>query len=105
MDKLAQVNIGSTFGSRFGQDLGLSNLVSIILSNAMIIAGILMFVLILVGGFGIIMSAGSDNPEGAAKGKKAITAAVIGFIIIFASYWIIKIIETLTGLQILNSSL
>jgi hypothetical protein len=99
------MNIGEIFGSRFGQDLGVSDLVSIILSNAMVIAGILMFILILVGGFGIITSAGSDNPEGAAKGKKAVTAAVIGFIIIFAAYWIIKIIETLTGLSILESTL
>jgi len=104
MDRLS-LNIGDAFDTRFGNDLGFGDLVSIILSNAIIIAGILMFILILVGGFGIIISAGSDNPEGAAKGKKAITAAVIGFIIIFASYWIIKIIETLTGLQILTSPL
>lgn len=104
MDQLA-INIGEAFNSRFGKDLGFGDLVSIILSNAIVIAGILMFVLILVGGFGIIMSAGSDNPEGAAKGKKAITAAVLGFIIIFISYWIIKIIEKLTGLSILEPGL
>jgi Zn-dependent protease with chaperone function len=103
--RISQIPIGPTFGSRFGQDLGFGNLVSIILSNAIVIAGILMFVLILAGGFGIIMSAGSNNPEGAEKGKKAITAAVIGFIIIFASYWIIKIIEKITGLTILESTL
>ena len=99
------MNIGEAFGSRFGKDLGLGNLVSIVLSNAIALAGILMLVLILIGGFGIIISAGSDNPEGAAKGKKAITAAVIGFIIVFASYWIIKLIEAFTGLQILTSPL
>jgi len=95
------MNIGEAFGSRFGQDLNISDLVSVILSNAVAIAGVLMFILILIGGFGIISSAGSDNPEGAARGKKTITAAVIGFAIVFVSYWIIKIIETFTGLDIL----
>jgi hypothetical protein len=50
----------------------------------------------------MIMGAGQDNPEAAAKGKQAATSAVIGFIIIFAAYWIIQIIETVTGLNILN---
>ena len=48
------------------------------------------------------MGAGEDNPEKAKKGKQAITAALIGFMIIFCSYWIIKIIEIITGVSILN---
>ena len=51
------------------------------------------------------MSAGNSNPEGAEKGKKVITAAVIGFVIVFSAYWIIKITEKLTGIPILNSGL
>ena len=50
----------------------------------------------------MVMGAGRDNPEQAAKGKQAATAAVIGFIIIFASYWIIQLIQLLTGITILQ---
>lgn len=96
------MNIGDAFGSRFGQDLGLADLVSIILSNAVILAGVVLFFLFLIGGFMMITGAGQSDPEKAAKGQKAVTAAVIGFIIVFASYWIIMIIEKLTGFNILN---
>ena len=105
MGKIAQVDIGSTFGSPIGQTVGLGDLVSIILSNAIIFAGVIMVFLLIFGGISIIIGAGQDNPEAAARGKQAATTAVIGFIIIFAAYWIIQIIEAMTGLQILNPSL
>ncbi len=101
MEEIA-VNIGSEFGSPFGQTYGLADLVSVILSNAMVVAGIILLLLLIFGGISMIMGAGQDNPEQAAKGKQATTSAVIGFIIIFAAYWIIQIIETITGLNILK---
>lgn len=102
MYKLAQVDIGNAFGSKFGQTQGFGNLVSILLSNAMIIAGIIILFILLFGGFSFIMGAGSGNAEQAEKGKKAITGAVAGFVVIFAAYWIIQAIEAMTGLHILN---
>lgn len=101
MNSLA-MNIGDAFGSRFGQDLGVADLISIILSNAIILAGVILFFLFLIGGFMLVAGAGQSDPEKAAKGQKAVTSAVIGFIIVFASYWIIMIIEKLTGFNILN---
>jgi hypothetical protein len=76
--------------------------VSIFLSNAIVIAGVIMIFLLIFGGISIIMGAGQDNPETAARGKQAATTAVIGFILIFAAYWIIQIIEFMTGLEILR---
>jgi len=104
MEKIA-VNIGQEFGSPFGQEYGLADLISVILSNAMVIAGIILLFLLIFGGISMIMGAGQDNPEQAAKGKQAATAAVIGFIIIFAAYWIIQIVENITGLDILKPGL
>jgi len=99
------INIGEQFGSPFGQEYGLADLVSVILSNAMVVAGIILLLLLIFGGISMIMGAGQDNPEQAAKGRQAATAAVIGFIIIFAAYWIVQIIEVLTGLNILKPGL
>jgi len=99
------IDIGSTFfggGHPLQQISGIGQLVSIILSNAMVIAGIIMLFLLIFGGISMVMGAGRDNPEQAAKGKQAATAAVIGFIIIFASYWIIQLIQLLTGITILQ---
>ena len=98
------VDIGDSFGSPFGKTAGLGQLVSVVISNALIVAGVILLFLLVLGGIGIIAGAGNDNPEQAAKGKQAVTAAVIGFIIVFASYWIIQIIQSITGVQILNPS-
>ena len=106
MENLIAIDIGQSFfqGSA-AQNMTIGSLVSGLLSNAVFFAGFIMFILIIAGGLGIIMSAGNSNPEGAEKGKKVITAAVIGFVIVFSAYWIIKITEKLTGIPILNSGL
>ena len=79
-------------------------LVSVIVSNLYIIAGIVMLFLIIFGGFGIISGAGSGDQQKTAQGKQALTSAIIGFLIIFTSYWIIQLIELVTGLSILKIS-
>ena len=76
--------------------------VSVILPNVFILAAIILFFLIIFGGFSIITSAG--NQEKAKEGQQTLTAALIGFLVIFASYWIIQIIEVLTGVKLLNPS-
>lgn len=96
------VPIGATFNSPFGQSLGLGSLISTIVSAALVLAGIIMLFLFVLGGIGIIAGAGNDNPESMAKGRQAITSAIIGIIIVIAAYWIIQIIESVTGLNILN---
>lgn len=103
----AQVDIGDAFkignegigqpGSGYGS---IGEFISTILPNVYVIAGLFLFILFIAGGF-VIMSSG-DNPEKKAKGSKALTAAVIGFTIIFTSYWIIQIIEYITGVAILQ---
>lgn len=80
----------------------LGKLVSIIISNLYVLAGILLLLLLIFGGFGMIMGAGGGNPEQTAKGGKAVGAALGGFLIIFLSYWIIRIIEVITGLSIFS---
>jgi len=72
--------------------------ISAILPNVFVIAGLILFFLIFLGGFGLLM-AGGDS-EKLSKAKGTITAAVAGFAIIFASYWLIQIIENLTGVKI-----
>lgn len=102
---LAQVDIGTSF---FGtsenslselSDIGL--LISRTVQLAFAAAGIIFVFLLIAGGIGIIASAGQDNPQGVEKGKQAVTSALIGFIVVFASYWIVKLIELLTGVSIL----
>jgi hypothetical protein len=74
-----------------------------VLPNVYIAAGLIIFFMILIGGFTIITNAGSKDKV--QDGQKIITSAIIGLVVLFASYWIIQIIQVLTGVQILNSGL
>ena len=111
MKSLLSFKIGDEFWVRPEQGIGeettigfhsIGEIISNLLQNVYVLAGILLFILLIVGGLSFIMGAGEDNPEKAKKGKQTITAALIGFAIIFCSYWIIKIIEIITGVSILN---
>ena len=83
----------------------LSTIVSLILNNALTIAGILLLILLIFGGLTFIIGAGGNDPKKAQQGQKAITNALLGFAIVFLAYFIIQIIEVLTGLDILKSNL
>lgn len=98
---LAQVPIGEKFGAPLIKTEDVGNLVSVLIANAYILAGVLFLVLLLIGGFTVMTSAGAGNPEQAAKGWKIISAAFIGFLIIFVSYWIIQLIQLIVGFKIL----
>ena len=76
---------------------------SAILPNIYVVASLILFILLIAGGFAII--AAGDNPQQKGKGAKAVTSAVIGFIIIFASFWIIKLIEFITGVEIFSPNI
>ena len=110
MKSLLSLKIGEEFWVRPNQGIagaegfkeGIGGIISTLLQNIYVLAGILLFVLLIVGGLSFIMGAGADNPEKAKRGKQAITAALIGFAVIFCSYWIIRIIEIMTGMIILN---
>lgn len=80
----------------------LGDLVSVLLKNAFTIAGVIFFVLLIFGGFTFIVSAGGGDAKKAEQSKKTITAAATGLVLIFASYWIIQLIEIITGVPILN---
>lgn len=101
-NQLAQVPIGDKFSPpEYLKDTkGVGTLVSLVLSNALVLAGILLLISILLGGFAIIRGAGSGDPKAGAQGKQAATASFIGFLIIFASYWIIRLVEFVTGAKI-----
>lgn len=82
---------------------GVGSLLNNILPNVYIVAGLIIFFMLILGGFSIISSA-SDSHK-LEEGKKTITSAIIGLLVLFASYWIIQIIQVVTGVPILNSNL
>lgn len=81
------------------------SLLSIILKNSLTVIGIILLVLLISGGLMFIIGAGSNDSKKSAQAKTVITDALIGFAVVFLAYFIIQIVETITGLNILNPSL
>ena len=74
-----------------GADYGLNHLVQLVINVykcILCVVGALMLLMIIIGGVTMIMSAGDKGKVSA--GKKIITAAVVGGVIVFASYLIIN---------------
>jgi hypothetical protein len=63
------------------------------------IAGLALFVMIVAGGLQIL--AGASNSKSMQEGQKRVTMAIVGFLILFASYWIAQILEVVFGVAIL----
>ena len=99
---LDELPLGSTFKTMGPTYPSFSVLINIILKNALTLAGIIFLGLLIFGGITFIMNAGNGDSKKAEQSKAAITNAAIGFAIVILAYSIIKIIEAITGLSILN---
>lgn len=103
---LDSIKLGQNTSSTLGGTYGSANvLISIILKTSITVAGIIFLALLIFGGITVIMNAGSGDAKKAAQGQAAITNALIGFAIVLLAFTIIQIIEVITGLNILNSTL
>ena len=60
-------------------------------------AGLIMLLYFLSGGYKYLLSRG--DPKALAEAKGAITTAIIGFIIVFAAFWIVQIIGVAFGIE------
>jgi len=78
----------------------IGDILSALLPYIYVLAGLILFVYLIIGGFGLLTSAGDPKAVESAKGK--ITSAIIGFIIIFISYWLVQILEIVFGIEILG---
>ncbi len=75
-------------------------LVTAIVKNAFVLAGVISFILLIFGGFNVIVAAG--DAKKAQQGKAAITGAVTGLLVVLGSFWLVQIIEVVTGLKLLS---
>jgi hypothetical protein len=79
-----------------GKNLG--DIISALLPYIFTLAGIILFALLIMGGFELLTSGG--NPAKTKKAQGRITSALIGFLIIFLAYWITQILEVIFGISI-----
>jgi len=76
-------------------DIG--SIVSKILPYVYVVAGLILLLMLVSGGIGLMTSAGNPDKSKAAWGK--IKGGLIGFLIIFVSYFIALIVEKILGVS------
>ena len=71
---------------------------SVHVEAVLFLAGIILFIMLILGGFKYLTSAG--NPENAAAAQKTITYAIIGIVIVALAYLILVLIQQFTGANV-----
>ena len=101
--KVVEESISGLDPTKFGiidiKNLTPADIINSLIPIIFILAGIVLLAMLVSGGFTIFLSAG--NPEKIKKGTGMITSALIGFLIIFAAYWIIELLQITFGIKVL----
>lgn len=95
LNPLRRPDANSAIADQFATPAGL---ISRVLLFAFPIAGILMLLMLVWGGFEIL--SGATNKKSLDSGKNRIKAGIAGFMLLFTSYWIVQVIEVVLGIQI-----
>ncbi len=70
--------------------------VNVIVRTIFVAAGVVIFFMIIAAGYSFLQG----ESKGKEQSKTMITGAVIGFLVMFSAYWIVQIIQALTGTEI-----
>lgn len=112
MNKIAAIDIGNFFlGAGAGGSKGsasffeslssIGGLVNLFLDIAFVLSGLILLFYFILGGVGMIAGAGESDPQKAEAAKKTLTGSLIGFVVVFSSYWIVKLLGELLNIPIL----
>lgn len=74
-------------------------IISEVLPYLFTFGGLILFIMLIWGGFEML--SGAANPKSQEAGKARITAAIIGFILLFSSYWLAQLVQAIFGISIL----
>jgi hypothetical protein len=104
MHKLAQINLQNS-GDQFKPLTGLEvpDIVSGLIKGAMVVAAVIFFFILVIGGIRWIASGGDKSATEGARSQ--ITAALVGLIIVFAAWAIVALIQTFFGINIFSLAL
>lgn len=95
-DPLQQEGSESPYSDQFSKPSGIINRA---MEFIFPLAGMILFVMILAGGFQMLVSAG--NQKGMEAGRQRVTMAIVGFVVLFSAYWIAQILGQILNIKIL----
>ena len=81
-----------------GDSTLLSTLIGNLLPLSLVFAGLLLLLMLIRGGF--TMLSNPTNPDAQGAGKARITWALVGFFVLFCSYWLAQILEIVFNINI-----
>lgn len=91
-------NLPTYSGTGFNfENATIGEIIGALLPYIYVVAGLILLLMLIAGGIGLMTSAGNPDKSKAAQGR--ITGALIGFVIIFVSYFIAKIVEVVLGVK------
>ena len=80
-----------------GKFTNLGDVVNALIPYIFGIAGFILLLMIIFSGFQMLTSAG--DPKAMEAGQKRLMNSLIGFIIIFLAYWIVKFVGQMLGIE------
>ena len=103
MNLISQVNIEDYFkpAQKFPNETSLGPAIGDLYNIAVFFAFIIAFFLVVWGGIKLITSHG--DPKAVEGGRKTITYAIVGLVLVIVAYFIVFIVQGLTGLAVLSS--
>ncbi len=88
--------IGYGFTKPKGSNIGA--IISDLLKYIFPLSGLLLLFFLISGGFDLMTAAG--DPKKTEQAKEKITAAIVGFIIVFVAFWIWQLVRYILGIDI-----
>ena len=77
---------------------GINTIVYNLITVALYVGGILVFIMLLMGGFKYITSGG--DPKAAESAKKTITYAIMGIVMLVSGFLILRFVQSFTGADV-----
>jgi hypothetical protein len=97
-----QIQSDAVPGFKFGtESKNLGDIITAIIPYLFFVAGALLLINLIVGGLGLMLSRGDPKAVQSAQGK--ITASIVGFVIVLASYWIVQLVGKFFGIDAIQN--
>ena len=91
LSEYLKIGTGQKLSNRFDTP---ASMVNLLVRVIFVGVGLILLVMIIVAGLAMIAGETSDSKG---KAKTTMTSALMGFLVIFAAYWILQIIQIFTG--------
>lgn len=93
---------GSSFSGPAGFKFNtLGEIISDTYTLILTISGLAILIMLIMGGFGFLTSAGDAKQM--EKARNQITYAIVGFIVLFAAFWVVQIAGIIFGVDEIKS--